>query len=132
MNGFENWFVDNFLIFFIGRIEVVRKLHIRILVYIVVVAPSYILALVPFGILDVGFVDTFVVQLAYILVWGFADKLGGVLDGTLVLEHFDKLVVVLDGILVLGFGCKLALLFVRKLLCRLSCTLGGEHFCTLV
>jgi hypothetical protein len=106
VNGFENGFVNNFLICFIGRIEVVRKLHIRRLVYIVVVVPFYILALVPFGILVLGFVGTFVVQPAYIPVWGFVDKLGGVLDGTPVLEHFHKLVVVLFGTLVLELNIK--------------------------
>ena len=68
MNGFKNYVRNSFLIIFIGRMLVVRKLHIRKQGYTVVGEPSYILALAPFGIPVVGFVDTFVAQLAYILV----------------------------------------------------------------
>jgi len=62
LNVFKKGIGNIFHICFIGHTGVVRKLHIHKLVYIVVVEPFYILALVPFGILDVGFVDTFVVR----------------------------------------------------------------------
>ena len=74
LNVFKKGIGNIFHICFIGHTGVVRKLHIHRLVYIVVGEPFYILALVPFGILDVGFVDTFVVRPACTLAWGFVDN----------------------------------------------------------
>lgn len=123
---------DSVFCFLIVHIEVVRKLHSRKLVYIVVLVPFYILVLAAYCIFVLVHFGTSVVPVACILAWGSVGMPGEVLDGIPVLGHFDRLDGVPFGIVVLESGYRLALLLVHILPCQPSGIVDEARSCTLV